>query len=159
MIHLPAPPDAYWVTIPWWGYFAFFITGMVILVILGPVILQMVRRKPSAMESREQLLAQREKKAWTEREEDLVMLRADVELGWGRARAMEIIAHQYFHALENSVTRSNWMLGFLQRVATGKTSIDVAAEVIREYTELTMPAPVPKLDDVAPVAAADHKYG
>ena len=56
MTALPQPPDAYWASIPWWAYLVFLLLSLVIIIIIGPWMIQRARNRPSAMLSREHAL-------------------------------------------------------------------------------------------------------
>ena len=172
MPQLPIPSEAYWVGVPWWGYFGFFLLALIVVFILGPWVVQRSRHRPSAILSREEALVAREAKLVVQRDtylEDLKNERArivrkmqvaeeDRDQGWDLGRGMEIVAHDLWHAGNDARQKFNNMLILVKRVIDGTLRVDTASEIVKDYSALDhLPRP-PRLEDVARKKPHESKY-
>ena len=151
MNHLPTPPDAYWATIPWWGYLGFVLLALLVLFVIGPWAIQRARGAPSATQSRERGLVLRE-------DAERARLTADRDRGWDMARGCLPIMHQLWHDLDNVIQERNSLLHLCQRILDGRVMKEAARDRLLDFPDRKAPEPLPDLDGVEPKKAGETKY-
>ena len=158
----PVPTEAYWATVPWWGFLGFCLIALVIGTIVGPWLIQRVRNSPAARLSREEALIAREARLTEDRDAYLAdvtterddlrkkqrEIEADRDLGWDLARAVEIKAHQLYHALCNMIEERNGALTLAKRAIDGTMRPEVALELLKERAPVQPPKPLQTLRDM-----------
>ena len=175
MQYLPVPPDAYWATIPWYGYVAVVITAVFLIFVAAPALLVWTKGLPVArqnsqdhemifvrglIEERDRLAKQvrdtEERAAQHAREVEertanqMRELEENRQDGWDAVRGCELLMHARFHDAANAMLKFNALLVLCGDLVDENKELSIAAfrQIIRREAPYSEMSPLPKQHEI-----------